>query len=382
MIAEKTEFSDTLPALLVGAFGVAFLVQILFKQLLVRLEPYLFGTGLSNSEIITGNAVAQIATNTAAVLGIFALFVIGAHFSRIRVKEGRPAVSSVLIQTTGFATVFFGLLIGLMDLARLVLPSSTYVTLYGSTSWLDLSIVLGILGVAIPAFLAIGLLSDLKIRARLGNRVLEYSLVILSVGVLAMASYVLLLRVGGYVSPFLIGLAYNSSINLFGISISIISLILLYKVARGGKKSIIGIVALSALTTSILAFAMYSGEFSYKTMELTWEISFGTPLPLPWGLVYAFFFVSLFLAALRLALARRGPGYLLGCFGLIALMASIYLIPSSSLVYAESALLGFVSFVWLFERMARTDAAGANKVEEEKYSVSQRLRHPLASKEI
>ncbi|MDG6995007.1 MAG: hypothetical protein JRN52_03705 [Nitrososphaerota archaeon] len=351
--AKNTGLSENVSVLLVAAFGVAFLVQVIFKQLLVRLEPYLFGMGVSNSEIIAGNAVAQIATNTAAVLGIFALVAVGAHLSRVRAmkNEGRPTVGRAVLLLTGYAAIFFGLLIGFMDLTHLALSPSAYVALYGSESWLDISILLAVLGIAVPAFLVGGLLSD-RPRAGLGNRALHYSLAMLSVGVLDMGIYSLLLRAGGYVSPSLIGLAYNLSMNLFGVSISIISLWLLFKVAN---RALVGIVVLSALTTSFLAFAMYSGEFSYKTMELTWETSFGTPLPLPWGLVYGFFFVSLILTALFLALAGRGSGYLFGSFGLVALMASIYLVPSASLVYAESALLGFVSFVWFFDRSARAE---------------------------
>ncbi len=312
-------------------FGVVFFVQVVTQQLFVRLLPYLFALSLPKSAIRAALATASVATGTSAVLGVFALFGLGLDNFKRRLN---------------IALVFLMLAasVALMDGMRFGVPTAEFTRVYGSSAWLFLTILVELLGLSVSLYLvissALGLASG-SVWLRLGALL---SSVAVSVMLLYYTANALLSRgvlPGGDVSGYLLGAVFNLAILSLGMSIMFMGVHKLLRLERNQK---IFPVLLGIAFVLVLWYSLYGNFFSLKILELTWETSFGAPLPAGESLVFGFFAGLFAGASVTLAFAGRNVGDILGFFGFVALFSSLFLANTLTL-YLEATVIGLVCYV-------------------------------------
>lgn len=316
---------------LLSMFGVVFLAQVVTQQLFVRLLPYLFALSLPGSAIQAALSIASIATGTSAVLGVFALFGLG-----LNNLKRRPSLALIFLLLATSVT--------LMDGMRLVVPASEFTVVYGSSAWLFITVLVDLLGLSVSLYLLV--------RAALGRPSatvwLRLGTVLSSVAVSTMllyysASTVLAhgILIGGDISGYLLGIVFNLVILSLGMSIVFMGV---HKFLRlKGRQRVFPIVLGTAFVL-VLWYSFYGNFFSSKILELTWETSFGAPLPPAESLVFGFFAGVFTGAAVTLSLIRRTTVDALGFLGFVALFSSLFLADTLTL-YLEATVVGLVCYI-------------------------------------
>lgn len=311
-------------------FGIVFLVQVVSQQLFVRLLPYLFALSLPDSAIRAALSIASGATGTSAVLGAFALLGLGLD----NLKQRRSLALIFLLLATSVA---------LMDAARLTVPSSEFTMVYGSSAWLFLTLFVELLGLSVSLYLLV--------RSALGRASASVwwrsgavlSSVAVSVMLLYYCTATALARgilLGSGVSGYLLGVVFNLVILTLGMSIVFMGVHKLLGL-KGSQK--IFPVILGVAFALVLGYSLYGNFFSSKILELTWETSFGAPLPAGESLVFGFFAGVFVGASVTLAFTKRTAIGMLGFLGFVALFSSLFLANTLTL-YLEATVIGLVCY--------------------------------------
>ncbi|PSN83453.1 hypothetical protein B9Q03_13450 [Candidatus Marsarchaeota G2 archaeon OSP_D] len=299
-------------------FAAVFLVQIALQQFFVRLSPYLFALNISGATENTLVRLGTVSIDMSAVIGIAALIIVGME----HLRRGVRGVS------VGVPPLVVGVLVLIMDSARVILPPAEFSSLYGSTLWFELT-------VGVLLFFTFTAFAVFAATLRTGRRrVLEYvGTFLLTLVAAIMGVYYVYTRVEPTPSLYTITLSYNLAINLLGIGVAAYALAALVELKGKGRWLSLG---LALAGGAGVAYVFYGGLFSDKILELTWQTSFGTPLPLPQSVGYAFFMLLLLFSA--------AAGYPMGKQNLMLLVATLILASSvfladSLLVYTQAATL-------------------------------------------
>lgn len=315
------------------SFMFVFFMQILTQQFFVRLAPYLFGAGIGASTISGATYVGALFTDLSAIVGIGLLIVSFRYF----LKEGGILTNLLALDMAGMAVI-----LGIMDGVRVALPGSVFSNLYGNAIWTALSLGLLMLVVLSSPLVALFMHNESQNleNPRRANKLAPLPGYLAGGALLLLSFYSLYTAVAKQVSPILLSMAYNGGINLLGISIITSYLLILRKTGLVLKlSSLIG----GGLVATIVGFIVFGNYFSLKIFELTWQTSFGAPLPAYSALIYSFFLGALFVAALELSVKRRSIYILMIPVGLVALSSSLFLLGSLS-IYIEGAVLGYLIF--------------------------------------
>ncbi|PSN84078.1 hypothetical protein B9Q01_02310 [Candidatus Marsarchaeota G1 archaeon OSP_D] len=315
MAKEVTELTHSLS----WVFLFVFLLQIIFQQLFLRLAPYLFASGIAPI-LVDFSKVATVATDTATIVGLVTLVAIGVSAG----KHGHTRAISVPV-------FFFVTLLVVMDFLRATLPVSLFSSIYGSTIWYAFSLSLYIF-LAILVILAYPLVTKTK------NTLFKASAFALTAAINIMSVFELYLRVFATTSYLFVGVVYNLVLNLLGLSVVLLVLECLISTFKVYKALTL---SFSTFFVFLFGYKLYTSVFWQKIFELTWETSFGTPLPLPQGLVYALFLLTgVFLTMLKSV--KRSLK--ISLFSLIVISSSMFLMSSLTL-YVEAVFLGYLLFL-------------------------------------
>jgi len=311
-------------------FGFAFLLQVVLQQLFVRLLPYLFALSLPQSSVRVVLATASAATGTSALLGVFALLALGLG----SLKYVRSLALVFFLLASSFA---------LMDGIRLTVPSNVFTQVYGSAVWLFLSLLSELLVLVISLYL---LIRSVRGRAHV-SPMSRAGVALSSAAVFVMLFYyftsVLIARgilplVG--MTGSLVGDVFNAVILAIGTSVVFMGVHQLLRL--GGRQKIFPLF-LGLAFVLVLWYSLYGSFFSSKILELTWETSFGAPLPAPESLVFGFFAGVFTGASMVLAIARRSTMDALAFLGFVSLFSSLFL-ASSLTLYLEATVIGLVCY--------------------------------------
>ncbi|PSO06425.1 hypothetical protein B9Q04_16110 [Candidatus Marsarchaeota G2 archaeon BE_D] len=311
-------------------FAAVFLVQVGLQQFFVRLSPYLFALNISGTTENTLVRLGTVSIDMSAVIGVAALILVG-------IEHLREGVKGVAV---GVPPLVVGMLVFIMDSARVILPSTEFSSLYGSTLWFELTV--GVL--LFFTFTAFGVFAATLRRGKYS--VLEYAgTLLLTLAATIMGAYYVYTRVEPTPSLYTITLSYNLAINLLGIGVAVYGLAALLEIEGRGRWLSLG---LALAGGAGVAYVFYGGLFSDKILELTWQTSFGTPLPLPQSVGYAFFMLLLFFSV--------ATGYTMNRRNLMLLVATVILASSvfladSLLVYTQAATL---ACLMLFDTLRMT----------------------------
>jgi len=315
-------------------FAVVFIVQVALQQFFVRLSPYLFALNISGVTEDTLVKLGAVSIDMSAVTGIAALIAGGAgHF--------RGGIKGVVV---GVPPVVVGVLVLIMDAARVMLPSAEFSSLYGSPLWAELTVAV----LLFYTFTAIGSFASALRMDR--GRVLEHAgTILLTLAATVMGAYYIYTRVQPTPSLYVVTLSYNLAINMLGIGVGFYSLAAL--LGLGGKRRWLSL-GLTLAGGAGVTYMFYGGLFSDKILELTWQTSFGTPLPLPQSVGYASFLLLLFFSVVTGSRRGRGDPTLLVA---TVLLASSVFLADSLLVYTQAAALAcLILFDRLQTRRAKT----------------------------
>lgn len=299
-------------------FAAVFLVQVGLQQFFVRLAPYLFALNISGATENTLVRLGTVSIDMSAVIGVAALLIVGIE----HLREGLRGVA------VGVSPLVVGVLVLIMDSARVILPAAEFSSLYGSTLWFELTV--GVL--LFYTFTAFGVFAAALRTSRYS--VPEYAgTVLLTLAATIMGAYYVYTRVEPTPPLYTLTLSYNLAINLLGIGVAVYGLTALLELEGRGRWLSLGL----ALAGGVgVAYVFYGGLFSDKILELTWQTSFGTPLPLPQSVGYAFFMLLLFFSVtIGYAMSRRNLMLLVAT----VILASSVFLADSLLVYTQAATL-------------------------------------------
>jgi len=315
---------------LTEAFIYLFFLQLLTQQLFVRLSPYLFEVKPSSAVMAWSFTIGAVSTGAAAITGVGALLANGFVFTRTG-NRGSVLVGAILM--------LVGVIVGVMNVTRALL-GPTELSSYGLVLWelptrmllfasATLSITVGVVLSANPR----GSVS----LARFMRYVKNFSI---SSALLVMSAYLLIksligIGVGG------ITITYNTAINFAGIAVASSAILS----TQGLNRKIF---TLSMLTGTMLSFTvayvLYANYFISRIFEMTWQTSFGTPIPPAESVIYSFFLGFLFTAEVLASIFDKEFSKALPALGLIVFLSSAFLIGSLT-VYFEAATLGYIAFV-------------------------------------
>jgi hypothetical protein len=315
-------------------FLFVFFIQVLTQQFLVRLAPYLFGAGMSASTVSEGAYIGALFTDLSAVVGIGLMVVSFYYFLRI------PGLRARLLAADMMGIAF---LVSLMDAARIVLSGSTFSELYGNYVWAVSSSAL-LAFVASSPLLTILFIESFETASgyRQGRHAYLRSLPIYLAGgaVFLVAGYSIYEGFAKQVTPFILEIAYNGGINLLGVATISSSLLVLSKT---GKLTRVVAAVVGIALAVMMDYILYGNYFSLKIFELTWQTSFGAPLPASVAVVYSFFLGALVVSSIGFYIKSRSPYVLMIPVGLIVLASSLFLLNSLN-IYVEGAVIGYLIF--------------------------------------
>jgi hypothetical protein len=326
----SAELFRQLAASLTEAFILLFFLQLFTQQLFVRLSPYLFEAGPSSTVTAWSFLVGALSTDSAALIGIGALLMDGFVFLRFA-NRGLALAGAILVLT--------GAIVGFMDTAR-VLFGSTGLSFQGLTLW-ELFTRILLFGVAaLGTILAVASSKNPSSSATLPRLMCLIKDSSISSVLLIVPAYLLMGSIG-YVGVGAVAAVYNVSINLMGICVVSSAI---YSALRLNRRTFAISILGGAMLSIIVGYMLYANYFISRIFEMTWQTSFGTPIPPTESTVYSFFLGFLFTAGVWVPLARKKFSEALPTLGLVAFLSSVFLIDSLTL-YFEAATLGFIVFV-------------------------------------
>jgi hypothetical protein len=299
-------------------FGIIFLVEIFMQQFFVRLSPYLFAINMGQETGRVLSVLGNITVDMSSLVGIVALVLSG--ITHIRRRE--PTLTVV-----GILTLVFGSLVLLMDTARTVLTPTEYSGVYGSATWFDFTTTL-LVSLTLLSYGGV-LASSTNPHTAIAEKI---GAILLALASSTVATYFTVAHLDIQTPLWLVGLAYNLGINLIGLGVVAYAFGASLRLSRSQR--ILGLMVSVPVTLGV-GYVFYGGMFSDKILELMWQTSFGTPLPLPQTLVYTLFLVFFVFAATK-KLLDRDPRYAYTLMVTIIMASSVFLI-NSLLVYIESA---------------------------------------------
>jgi len=325
-------------------FLIVFFIQVMTQQFFVRLAPYLFGAGISASSVSEGAYVGALFTDLSAIIGIGLMVVAFYYFLRI------PGLWARLLAADILGVAF---LVSVMDVARILLPASTFSELYGNPVWAVSSSALLALVVSSPV-LTVFFVEKLGVSNgnKQGKRAFLYSIPEYLAGgaLFLVTSYSIYEDFAKQVAPLILEVVYNGGINLLGLAVVSSCLLVLSKT---GKLTMVVSVLVGGILAVIMDYILLGNYFSLKIFELTWQTSFGAPLPAPIAIVYSFFLGALVVSSVGSYSKFRSAYILMIPVGMIALASSLFLLNSLT-IYLEGAVIGYLLFA-LSMRLFTTD---------------------------
>jgi hypothetical protein len=124
---------------------------------------------------------------------------------------------------------------------------------------------------------------------------------------------------------------------------------------KTGKLTKVVSVLVGAVLAIMMDYILLGNYFSLKIFELTWQTSFGAPLPAPGAIVYSFFLGALVVSSIGSYSKYRSAYILMVPVGIIVLASSLFLLNSLN-IYLEGAVIGYLIFA-LSIRLFTTDQA-------------------------
>ncbi|MEM0271579.1 MAG: hypothetical protein QW514_03435 [Thermoprotei archaeon] len=299
-------------------FAAIFLVQIGLQQFFVRLSPYLFSLNFTAATENTLIALGSISVDLSAVIGVAALIAVGVE------SIGVGGVKRVV----GVPLLILGVFVFIMDAVILVLPSTEFSTLYGSTLWYQFTTVV------LSTYTLTALVAFVLVLTTRGvGPLIRVGTLLLTLAATTMGTYYIYAHIYTQTPIYLISISFNLAINALGFGVAALALGYLLNLKSIGRWLSLG---LALVGGGGVAYLFYGGLFSDKIFELIWQTSFGAPLPLPQSVGYAFFMLLLFFSVVAgCARSKCEPMRLISA---VILASSVFLV-SSLLVYAQAAAL-------------------------------------------